>query len=58
MTRVQLHAEAEAVFRQLVSAWGDKLPDDLRTTLGYYVSCLHGVDRAANHVLGIRARLP
>ena len=55
---MQLHAEAEAVFRQLVAAWGDKLPDDLRTTLGYYVSCLHGVDRAAGHVLGIRGRLP
>jgi hypothetical protein len=53
-----LHAEAEAVFRQLLSKYGAELPDDVRTILGYYQACRLTLDRAAKDVIGLRRRSP
>jgi hypothetical protein len=51
-----LHSEAEAIFRQLLSKFGEELPEDVRSILGYYQSCRIGYDRAAKDVLGLRGR--
>jgi hypothetical protein len=52
-----LHDEAERITRQLVRQYGDKLPEDVRTTLSFYISSRNGVDRAAEHVLHLRRLL-
>jgi hypothetical protein len=56
-TRDELHAEAERITRALVVRFGGELPEDIRTTLSFYVSSRNGVDRAAEHVLLLRSHL-
>jgi hypothetical protein len=57
MTRTDLHAEAERIAAALVLRFGPRLPADAQTTLSYFVSCRHGVDRAAQHVLALKSLL-
>jgi hypothetical protein len=54
MQRDELHTEAERIAHALVARYGSKIPDDVRTTLSYFVSCKHGLARAAEHVVNLR----
>jgi len=53
-SREELHGQAEAIVRQLVQRFGDRLPPDVETTVSYYISCRGGYDRAAEHVLHLQ----
>jgi hypothetical protein len=53
-SREELHGQAEAIVRQLVQRFGDRLPADVETTVRYYIACRGGYDRAAEHVLHLR----
>lgn len=54
--RAKLHEEAERIARALLERHRrSPLPEDVVTTLSYYLSCRGGVDRAAEHVLGLAA---
>jgi hypothetical protein len=53
-SREELHEQAEAIVRQLVQRFGDRLPPDVETTVRYYIGCRSGYDRAAEHVLHLR----
>ena len=53
-SREELHGQAEAIVRQLVQRFGDRLPPDVETTVRYYIACRGGYDRAAEHVLHLR----
>jgi len=49
-----LHEQAEAIVRQLVQRFGDRLPPDAETTVLYYLGCRAGFARAARDVLALR----
>jgi hypothetical protein len=51
MKQRDLHVEAERIVGALVMKYGTKLPQDVQTTVSYYVSSRNGYDRAAENVL-------
>jgi hypothetical protein len=53
--RSKLQEDAERVIIALVQRQrgGERLADDVVTTVSYYLGCLRGLERAAEHVLGL-----
>jgi hypothetical protein len=55
--RAELHATAERIARRMVEQYGSKLPEDVRTTISFYIASSRGYDRAAEHVITLASAL-
>lgn len=50
-------AQAERVVRALVARFGDRVPEDARTLVGFWRASEHGAERAARQLIDFASAL-